>query len=294
MEVDTEDDDPYENFENSQTLYEANSHYTELMCMKDIDNKKRTDETINIFFIGIKVLGNRKNLSNKCVLPLGHVEKCCSNFNCIFKKNDITKKLISSISCAIYSTPGNDDYFFKNRANRLFEYTIYSNEEKKLRDKKEKKKCAIPLKDASTPILLAQAYLDWITYLVSVEDIRPHLVEDCDESILTIINKNKIHLISVFKKFNREIFNEDGYSMCVITRNVIKLSDVSDPSRDNRVNIRDSDIQLGHNYPRSERYVSIRGENLIPMCRRGNLIIGERIFTEDIWIDELKRILIPY
>ena len=53
-------------------------------------------------------------------------------------------------------------------------------------------------------------------------------------------------------------------------------------------------VQLGHNYPRSEKYVSIRGENLIPMSRRGNLVIGERIFTQDIWINELKQIVSSY
>ena len=82
--------------------------------------------------------------------------------------------------------------------------------------------------------------------------------------------------------------------MCVITQARITLADFADPERDNRVDIRDTDVQLGHNIPRDDSYVSIRGENLLPMSRRGNLIIGERVFTEDVWIEELKKIVSSY
>jgi len=173
---------------------------------------------------------------------------------------------------------------------------VSSKQEKIIRDKTEKKTCAIPLKDASSPILLAQAYLDWMTFIVNIANVDIHLnvVEDENKSILLMLTKNKEHLSSVYASFNRDIFDKQGNSMCVITRNVIKLADVADPTRDNRVDICDKDIQLGHNHPRTEKYVSIRGENLIPMSRRGNLVIGERVFTENVWIEELKSIVNPY
>jgi hypothetical protein len=244
----------------------------------------------------VSKMPGRENLKYKCILPKGHTGKCCTKFNSLFKKNSITDKLVGSINLAIYSTPGNDDYVFKNRSSRLYDNVLSSEEEKKIRDKTEKKKCAIPLKDTSSPILLAQAYFDWITYIVNIEDITEHLnIENgSNKDILAMIHKNKEHLISVFGSFNRNVFNSSGHSICVITRHPIKLSDVSDPTRDNRVNISDKDIQLGHNHPRTEEYVSIRGENLVPMSRRGNLIIGERVFTQDIWIDELKQIMSIY
>jgi hypothetical protein len=288
--------DEYQEFTESIQKYENNSHYSELMCMKDTTTGPGYDAINDKFIMNVNKMFGRKNLRHKCVLPIGHIGKCCHKFSSLFKKNDITDKLTKSIDLAIYNTPGNDDYVYKNRCSRLYEIVLSSAEEKKIRNKNEKKKCAIPLKDASTPILLAQAYLDWITYIINIKDINEHLNtdEDTNKDILLVINKNKEYLISLFHGFNRKIFNEDGNSICVITRNIIQLSDVSDPTRDNRVNISDNDIQLGHNYPRTEEYVSIRGENLIPMSRRGNLIIGERVFTQDIWINELKNIVNPY
>ena len=53
---------------------------------------------------------------------------------------DITEKLSKSIDLAIYSTPGNDDYVYKNRCSRLYENVLSSFEEKKIRNKNDKKK----------------------------------------------------------------------------------------------------------------------------------------------------------
>jgi len=291
-----DDTDEYSNFEKSIDTYENNSHYTSTMCMKNTICGPKHDNAKEIFMASVKKMSGRTDLKYKCVLPLGHLGKCCHKFSKLFKDNGFTKKLLSSVDTAIYSTPGNDDYVYKNRSSRLYENVVSSKQEKLIRDKTEKKTCAIPLKDASSPILLAQAYLDWMTFIVNIANIDIHLnvVEDENKSILLMLTKNKEHLISVYASFNREIFDKQGYSMCAITRNVIKLADVADPTRDNRVDICDKDIQLGHNHPRTEKYVSIRGENLIPMSRRGNLVIGERVFTENVWIEELQSIVNPY
>ena len=58
-----------------------------------------------------------------------------------------------------------------------------------------------------------------------------------------------------------------------------------------RTDCRDTDIQLGHVECRSDRVVSIRGENLLPMSRRGNLIIGEHNFMKNTWIEEITRLI---
>jgi hypothetical protein len=110
-----------------------------------------------------------------------------------------------------------------------------------------------------------------------------------NKEILNLIDNHKNYLISYFN--NRSIFNKNGYSKCVITGKLINVCDISDIYRDNRIYINDNDIQMGHNKSRSEQYVSIRGCNLLPMSRRGNLIIGEHCFTDDIWINELKYII---
>lgn len=289
----------YQSFNNSIKQFESNIHYSNLMCLNDTKNGPKENITENNHYLSdvIKLQG-RENLKKKCVLPKGHSGKCCANLNCIFKENETNKKLlhklISSIELAIFQTPGNDDYVYKNRSQRLYHTVLDSIEEKKIRDKKIKKKCAIPLKDASTPILIAQAYLDWMTYIVNVVDMSGHFnaSDGANDSIMNMLELNKEHLKKVYS--NRKIFDDNGHSICVITKQIINMNDICDPLRDNRVNISDSDIQMGHNCPRSESYVSIRGENLFPMSRRGNLIIGDRIFTEDDWINELKKIVASY
>jgi hypothetical protein len=284
----------YTKFHNSCKEFEQNSHYNELMCMKSTSKgpKKSRNEATAYLDNSIK-LSDRANLKFRCILPKGHYGKCSRKFD-IFRKNAITKKLSQSTTNKIYQTPGNDGIVFKNRASRLYSDVLSKEEELKIRDTEIKKKCAIPLNEASTPILLAQAYLDWFTYIINIDGIGNYLNKDSVlfNQIMDMIRKNKEHIIRKFS--NREIFDDNGNTMCVITRQKCKLSDFADPTRDNRTEIKDSDIQMGHNYPRNDNYVSIRGENLLPQSRRGNLVIGERVFTEDIWINELKGITAPY
>jgi hypothetical protein len=266
--------------------------YEENMCLKKKSNKTKIT---NSKYISDELKKSMNNYNYKeCVLPKGHVGKCYININNIFKKNKTTKKLIGSMENAIYVTPGNDDYVYKNRSSRLYPYCLTSEQEKKIREKSIKKKCAIPKKDASTPRYLAEAYIDWMTFIINIPDIQEHIdIDKYKESgIKDVLEKNKQHLIKFYN--NRKIFDDDGNSICVITRAKIKLDDVADISRDNRVCIKDTDVQLGHNIPRSDEYITIKGCNLLPMSRKGNLLIGENIFTENKWIDELKNILSNY
>jgi len=266
--------------------------YEKNLCLKDIKTKiKITNEHyICDKFKDIK----KNNMNKKCVLPKGHVGKCKTNFNHIFKKNKTTKKLNSSIELAIYNTPGNDDYVFKNRASRLYPYSLTSKQEKEIRDKKIKKKCAIPKKDSSTPRNIVEAYIDWMTFNVNIHDIHEHIDNSEYEKsgIKELLEKNKQYLINFYN--NRKIFDDDGNTICVITQIRTNLVDVVDINRDNRINIMDTDIQLGHNIPRNDEYITIKGCNLLFMSRRGNLLIGENIFTENIWIDEIKKIIFNY
>jgi len=278
----------YTKFQESCALFENNTHYSELMCMKECGSCPKPADKCHEYITESELLSNRESLKNLCVLPTGHSGRCSRKFD-IFKKSNTTDKLISSIDHSVYTTPGNDDFVYKNRGSRLFPFVLSRTEEKKIRNKEIKKKCSIPLKDASTPILLAQAYLDWLTFVVNIVDIKEHLVTEGNEAIFEMLQKNKTHLSSIFH--NRNIFDKNGNTICVITKNTTTVTDFADAERDNRVNIKDTDIQLGHNVSRDDCCVSIRGENLFPMSRRGNLIIGERVFTEDVWLDELRAIL---
>jgi hypothetical protein len=289
----------YEEFNSSIMNYETNTHYTELMCMKvtKYGPNQPTPENLECI-VGTGITNeSRENLKHVCVMPIGHEGKCCHDLAAsMFVKNDLTAKLNASIVKAIYYTPGNDDYVYKNRSSRLYKTALSKKHEKEMRNKAIKKRCAIPLKDASTPILLAQAYLDWVTFVVSIDGIEQYLNTSHPqfESVFNMVQKNKHYLRMYYSLHNRIVFDTSGFTICVITREKCSLDDFADPTRDNRVIIKDTDIQMGHNNPRSESYSSIRGENLVPMSRRGNLIIGEKIFTENIWIDELHRIVSCY
>ena len=284
--------DDYGPFLASIEEFEANQHYRNLMCLKETSfgpksskNDPFIEENISLF------LENRSNLKHSCILPIGHDGKCSHHFENILVPSKQTDKLINSIKTAIYYTPGNDDYIYKNRSNRLYHKVLSSVNEKKLRNKEIKRKCAIPLKDCSTAILLAQAYVDWMTYIMNISDIKLYLDKKNKnfKPIMKMIELNKIHLKKFYK--NREIFNKKGNTICVITKEECKLINFSDTSRDNRLDCFETDIQIGHNFSRSDKYVSIRGENLLPMSRRGNLIIGEYKFTDDIWIDKLRNLV---
>ena len=281
-----------EKFEKSCEQYEKIPHYLEILCLKKTRNGPRHKDTNDHYLEGVITHPDRSNLKHACVLPKGHTGKCSSNYDCLFNSNPFTQKLKKSIDCSIYKTPGNDDYVYKNRASRLYKNALCCSEEKKIRDKTIKKKCAIPLKDASTPILLAQAYLDWMTFIMSTKGIEEHFNVDHPlfDDVIDLIEKNKKYLQDVVYSTNK-IFSPEGYSICVIFGRLITLDDIADPSRDNRRDIRETDIQLGHNEPRSDEYVTIRGGNLLPMSRRGNLIVGEQIFSEGSFVDELDKIV---
>ena len=180
---------------------------------------------------------------------------------------------------------------FKNRASRLFGTVLSTREQKKIRDKQVKKSCAIPLQDASTPFHLLCAYLDYMVFIVNIKGIEKLLDTSAPhyETIMNMLSIHKQHLIDGFAP--RKIFDDEGYTMCVITQVRSRLEDFCDPTRDMRTDCRDTDIQLGHVECRSDRVVSIRGENLLPMSRRGNLIIGEHNFMKNTWIEELTRLI---
>lgn len=273
--------------------FEENSHYSDLMCLNETGQVPKYDENLAKFTEQFELGSERDNLKHRCVLHKGHEGKCTHKYDFLLKdkKDPTSEKLLGSIDLAIYSTPGNDDFVCKNRASRLYKVALTNEQEKAIRDKNEKKKCAIPLKDASTPILLAQSYLDWWTFIINTEGIERLLADTpFTRAVMDMLKRNKQYLQNIVFN-NRQIFDDEGYSICVIKKNRLNISNFADPTRNNRTEILDTDIQLGHCVPRSDNYPTIRGGNLIPMSRRGNLIIGEHLFTEDKWIEELQNIV---
>jgi len=142
---------------------------------------------------------------------------------------------------------------------------------------------------------MATALIDWYTYIVNIQGVSELI--DTNNEFYKFYNKNntfknhKEWLINYFRSYNRKVFNPYGNPICVITGKELTLKDLSDPTRDNRKDIKDTDIQMGHISSRCDNCYTVYGTNILMMSRRGNLIIGEHSFIEDTWINELQAIL---
>jgi hypothetical protein len=280
-------------------------YYRTCFCLQQCGEYKIREHTLREHYKSIEpyvtntfedVLTQRKK--QLCVLIKGHPGKCSDKAN-IFKQNETSEKLVKSIESCIYQTPGNDDYIYKNRSPRLHPIHIPRSIEKQIRDKTKKLKCAIPLCEYSTPFMLATAYVDWLCYLLSIQDIS-HLIKtelpEEQRNFISVLQTQHKHFVSNhFLQYDRKIFDENNNNaICVITKKIVLTKDVSDPSRDNRTNIDPHDIQLGHIKSRNDSYFSVRGLNILMMSRDGNRIIGEDSFIENKWIEKLKNIIKHY
>ena len=278
----------------------AATHYKHLFCFKST-NSMVQQKTITAAYKNIEkfisnpieeVLSN--NPSKLCVLRKDHKGKCCAEPK-LFKKNKLTDKLKKSINQCISQAPGNDDLVYKNRSSRTFPIPLSKKDEKKIRDKKIKLKCAIPTCEYSTPLMIATAYVDWMCYVCSVSDIAEHINPVLSEEInaykSTLLNEHKQFIIGEFKKHNRTVFDTDGNTICAITKAKIITKNISDITRDNRVEIEQEDIQMGHIISRTDRLFTTRGLNVVMMSREGNRIIGEDNFEKNDWLVKLEKIV---
>lgn len=147
----------------------------------------------------------------------------------------------------------------------------------------------------STPFMIATAYADWMCYVCSVSDIAEHINPVLSEEInaykSTLLNEHKQFIIGEFKKHNRTVFDSDGNTICAITKAKIITKNISDITRDNRVEIEQEDIQMGHIISRTDRQFTTRGLNVVMMSREGNRIIGEDNFEKNDWLVKLEKIV---
>lgn len=283
------DNEYYNECQVNVQLWEENhgNYYESILCCKNIN--KNSKKTIDSSFNNISpFITNEKHeiynniLDNKCVLIKNHEGNCCKTVN-IFK--NLTGQ-IKKVVLSIYSTPGNDDYIFKNRHDRLFPIMLSSFDEFKIKDTKKKLKCAIPLKDASTPLMLVGAYFDYITFLLNVKGVREsHTIKS---DYLKILDSHKEKLIKYFNGFGKKIFNNLGFTICPVTGREITLNDLTG---DTRRNPKKTDIQIGHCEPRNDKMFTIRGFNICMMTRDGNSKVGDCSFFDDEWVENLDSIV---
>lgn len=264
--------------------------YKTLMCLKPMISRRK-DETVREAFGKIKdrVEETYEDVLSKhqeflCVLPIGHSGKCTHKPHTSF----VTRKPISAKLDYIYVTTGDDDYIYKNRCNRLFPILVADETEKDWRDKTMKLRCAIPVREASTPLMMAAAYLDYLTLILSVEGIYTHIDTSYPHlsDIQAITDIHAVSLSDYYKTFNRSIFDSERYTICPVTTERIEVEYLADNEIKNP-----KSVQLGHVVPRSETEFTVRGKNLLLMTREGNRILGDHVFTEDVWLTRLRKVL---
>jgi hypothetical protein len=285
-------------YENSEVMMYYKNTYCLNECLNNssqtINNIKNSYDKIKPYIINSldEIISKRQNML--CVLNKGHEGKCCYKVN-LFKKNDTTDKLNKSIKNCIFDTPGNDAIIFKNRSSRLFPIILTKKNERKIKEKIDKKKlnCAIPLREYSTPFMIATAYIDWMCYILNVSDILEHI--KYQENYINLLkNDHRIFLENEYLKYGRKIFNTENNILCAIKKNLITTKNISDESRDNRIDISVDDIQMGHVISKSDYYFATRGLNILMMTRDGNRILGEYNYLENEWIEQLKNIISHY
>jgi hypothetical protein len=284
----------HQEFNQTVTDYAASDisqHYADLMCKKPSGcNVGKSTPQEDVYASEVEGLTKRDLQKKLCVLPIGHVGRCLCNLKKFFKKDSAHDKATDKIDTSVFSTTGNDGYVYKNRASRCYQNTFTAEEERSIRDKKIKKKCGIPLKEYSTPNAMSDSYLDWIGYLWCTRGVEVNPACPNYEAIVSMLTLHKQFIINHFASLNRSVFDSEGNTICCVTGKPMTIQDfVVD-----RFNPRDSDVQFGHIRSSSDNCLTIKGLNTVVMSRRGNLIIGERLFTEDVWLNELRDILIPY
>lgn len=267
------------------------THYENRMCKKPCGRGvgKSTPQE-DVYASEVEGFTKRELQKKLCVLPIKHVGRCSCNLKKFFKKDSAHDKATGKIDTSVFSTTGNDEYAYKNRASRCHQNAFTAGEERSIRDKTIKKKCGIPLKEYSTPDAMADCYLDWIVYLWCTRGVEVNTECPNYKAIVLMLTLHKQFIQNHFARLNRSVFDSEGNTICCVTRKQTTIQDfVVD-----RINISDSDVQFGHIRSSSDNCLTIKGLNTVVMSRRGNLIIGERLFTEDVWINELRDILIPY
>jgi len=278
---------------------EQGQYYNGILCGKELTTRQNSEADVKkaydkmIPFLSSDESFEKVKAEVKlplCMLNKGHTGKCnCSPYKELFSK--FHKSVPGKIETSIFSTPGNDDFIFKNRSNRNFPIQLSGEQESKIRDKKKKLSCAIPLRDGSTPLMQAAACLDWITQMINITGVRANLKDMGDQgAFVRMLDEHKIVLDARFRAFNRRLFNETGETICPVTNHLIRLDDIQSRD-DSRTCPRPTDIQLGHCIPRSDNEYTIRGFNICMMTRDGNRIVGDSPFCSDEWLEKLRAIV---
>ena len=285
---------------------EVGEHYRDLLCLKQTSNTQPAREsTLRTHYDKIEphITNTYEEVQSHhqkhlCVLPNGHSGACSCTME-LFKPNPTTKKIKGKINQSICSTPGDNDHVYKNRDSRLHPIAISNTDEINIRNSWEggvrsnTLKCAIPLKEKSTPFMIATAYFDYMVYTCNICGMDEHIDIESNhyEMCNAMLASHKDHLVNYFNTYNRRIFDSDGDTICAVLGNKLTVDDMADPNRNNRTDIRPTDIQMGHITSRRENCFTVHGRNIVMMSRDGNLMIGEHSFIDNAWLEKFQALI---
>ena len=263
------------------------SYYKSIMCCHEVEGGC-TNKTIEEAHEKIKphICNSLEEvMSHKqkpiCVLPIGHQGKCCSSLNALF-----TNKQFQNSMAWIWSTEGDDSFIYKNRASRLFPIAIPDSFEKKIKNKDYRLSCAIPIKNATTPLMAAAATWDYAVLHCSIDPQDHNFINKdffAKYNLGAAFQRHKDKMVTVYAEQNKTLFDIQGYTICPVIGQRIGIQHVLNPDRCNPLG-----IQLGHVLPRSNTRHTIRGFNLVLMTRTGNRLVGEHDFNSQDWLEILR------
>jgi hypothetical protein len=267
-------------------------YYANLLCLKPTKQKKDSEmDTVRAAHRQITQWVTETEddmvsakVASCCVLPKGHTGVCTAKFHSALFNHPT---LIGKFDW-LYTTPGDDDYIYKNRAPRTFPIVVPGHLESTWRDKTTKRRCAIPLREASRPEMIAAAFLDYLTLALSTHGIGAYINQEHKHlaAILETVAVHKPHLVNYYGSLGRKVVDADGFAVCPVLGTPIHADQLANN------NLKDpTAIQLGHVQPRTESAYTIRGKNILMMTRRGNLLVGDCDFTSDAWLDDLGKVV---
>ena len=281
-------------------------YYKNNFCLKPCLSSKCRESTVEKYYHEIKdyISNDYKDVLNYnqmrlCVLQKDHDGACSSSpysMKKMLQPTRVSNKMETSVNSCIYQVPGDTsgNSYYKNRASRLYPIVISSDTKFKInRESSNTKvpKICISLKEHTTPFLMATAYIDWVTYALLIEGMEEHILPTMAEPYIgwkrKLVGDHASFLHDHFQSKNRKIFDMSSgvrKTICAVKQNVLTVDNFADISRDNRINIDQNDIQMGHIVPRNNNEYTIRGTNLLMMTREGNRAVGENDYMDNTWI----------
>jgi hypothetical protein len=288
-------------FEESET----GQHYRRLFCLEEVEGVESRILESSYQRLQPHIVNTWEEVQSRvrkqlCVLPRGHRGPCRCFPRIFITGVELITKMNQKTKTAILNTPGADGRIFKNRCSRLFPIALTNEQELMLRQEHVPRlNCAIPLKEQTTPFMMASALIDRIIYNMNVNGMNEHIDQESPDFISyneggDKLNEHKIFLQKYFLSHNRRVFNDMGNTLCPVIHRTFEIENLVGLEHDMRLNPDRYDVQMGHISSRTNERYTIHGTNLVMMTRDGNRIIGEHSLIENDWIDSLRAVIAQF